>query len=98
MRELVVQTASLEAAHESDVRPRVQDLLDVYEIDEAVATPAPARIRIVDDVLTAGTHYRAMHTILSDRFPGVPIVGFFIARRVFANDRFEEMFGQFDQS
>ena len=25
----------------------------------------------VDDVLTAGTHYRAMHMLLSQRFPGV---------------------------
>jgi hypothetical protein len=38
---------------------------------------------ILDDVLTAGTHFRAMSIVLSQRFPGVPIVGLFIARRVF---------------
>ena len=48
--------------------------------------PAPAAIAIVDDVLTAATHYRAMHTALSERLPSVPVVGFFIARRVFPND------------
>jgi len=34
-------------------------------------------------VLTAGTHFVAMKTTLSRRFPGVSISGFFIARRVF---------------
>jgi len=43
------------------------------------------QIGILDDVLTAGTHFRAMQTVLSDRFPGVPIIGLFVARRVFQN-------------
>jgi hypothetical protein len=34
-------------------------------------------------VLTAGTHFVAMRTMLRDRFPQAPIFGFFIARRVF---------------
>ncbi len=84
VRELVVQTVSTAAAHQGD-RPSVEDLLHIYQIDEAKTTPAPLRIAIIDDVLTAGTHYRAMHTVLSGRFPGVPIVGMFIARRVFLN-------------
>ena len=45
--------------------------------------PFPREIGIVDDVLTAGTHYRAMHDTLRERFPQVPIIGIFIARRVF---------------
>ena len=50
----------------------------------AIAPPAKAKgIMIVDDVLTAGTHYRAMQTVLSQRFPGVPINAIFMARRVF---------------
>jgi hypothetical protein len=83
VRELVIQLQSSEAAHESDVRPTVEGLLEIYQIDENLTTPVPNGIAIVDDVLTAGTHHRAMHTILSARFPGVPIVGMFIARRVF---------------
>lgn len=46
----------------------------------------PSTVWIMDDVLTAGTHYRAMHIALSQRFPGVPIYGVFLARRVFAHD------------
>jgi len=83
VRELVVQTQSTEAAHESNFRPTVEELLAIYQIDENLTVPAPNRIAIVDDVLTAGTHFRAMHTVLSARFPGIPTVGMFIARRVF---------------
>lgn len=83
VRPLIRQTASMEAAHVSSQRPSVEDLLEVWEIDEALATPAPSAIAVVDDVLTAGVHYRAAHTLLSNRFPGVALVGFFIARRVF---------------
>ena len=86
VREMVAQRASVATAHETaagDDRVSVQDLLNVYELHEALANPPPTSIGIVDDVLTAGTHYRAMHTILSQRFPGVRIIGIFIARRVF---------------
>lgn len=85
VRELVVQTRSLPAAHESDQRPSIDDLLTVYRIDESKVAPAPRSIAIIDDVLTNGTHFRAMTTTLQHRFPGVPISGLFIARRVFQN-------------
>ncbi|MGB8182091.1 MAG: hypothetical protein WCF13_06965, partial [Stellaceae bacterium] len=66
VRELVVQGESMEAAHVSlSPRPTVEELVGVYTIDEALTAPAPQRIGIIDDVLTAGTHYRAMATVLS---------------------------------
>lgn len=83
IRNLVIQTESYEASHGSDYRITVDELLAIYEIDDSVAEPAPTAIAIVDDVLTAGVHYRAMHTVLSGRFPDVPIIGIFVARRVF---------------
>jgi hypothetical protein len=86
VRRLVRQRGSTEAAHEAGpfgARVSVEDLLTTYEIDETLAAPAPRAIGVFDDVLTAGTHFRAMHTILGARFPGVPITGIFIARRVF---------------
>ena len=89
VRELVLQRASVATAHETtagEERVSVQGLLDVYEIQENLALPTPTSIGIVDDVLTAGTHYRAMHTVLAARFPNVPIIGIFIARRVFPPD------------
>ncbi len=88
VRELVVQSLSTIAAHEAmpGQRPTVDELLALYSIDESVVQPPPTGILLVDDVLTAGTHYRAMHTVLSQRFPGVPIHAMFIARRVFPPD------------
>jgi len=84
VRELVVQRGCLAAAHESPSnRPSVEDLLRVYEIDESLVSPAPRWIGVFDDVLTAGTHFVALKTILQGRFPGISISGFFIARRIF---------------
>ena len=88
VRAIVRQAASTTASHEAGQGDRVtvEDLLDLYAIDETIAAPAPQTIGIVDDVLTAGTHYRAMHTALAARFPNVPIIGLFVARRVFPDD------------
>jgi hypothetical protein len=96
VRELVRQNQSTAAAHESeDHRQSVEDLLAIYEIDEVLTMPVPTAIGIVDDVLTAGTHFRAMQVRLSERFPGVPN-GFFIARRVFPDDLTTEIFDLFN--
>jgi hypothetical protein len=94
VRKLVVQTGSTTAAHEvgpGTSRVTVEELIQLYKIDEALTVPNPQAIGVLDDVLTAGTHFRAMKTVLSVRFPGVPITGLFIARRVFppASDDFE---------
>jgi hypothetical protein len=91
VRNLVVQAHSTNASHEvrQDGRVTVEKLLELYRIDDQRSQPVPRAIGIVDDVLTAGTHYRAMHTVLSRRFPGTPIVGIFVARRVFPDNAFE---------
>jgi len=88
VRALVQQRESIVGFHEREQgdRPTIDSLFDLYEIDESLAKPAPTRIGIVDDVLTSGTHFKAMQRVLNQRFPSVPIVGFFIARRVFPED------------
>ena len=89
VRNLVVQNRSMQASHERDQdqqRITKDELVDAYSIDENVAEPAPTNIAIVDDMLTAGTHYRAMHHVLSQRFPDAQILGMFIARRIFPDD------------
>jgi hypothetical protein len=88
VRALIIQGQSTNASHEvaQGERVTVEELLGLYTVNEAAAVPAPQAIGIVDDVLTAGTHYRAMHTVLANRFPGIPIIGLFVARRVFPDD------------
>lgn len=70
VRALVRQTVSLPSSHEAaeGERASVQSLVHAYEINEALAEPTPRSIGVLDDVLTAGSHYRAMHTVLSSRF------------------------------
>lgn len=87
VRELVLQRESIPAAHENpEYRPSIDELVDLYTINEDATEPFPRTIGVVDDVLTAGTHYKAVKHILESRFPDVPIYGLFIARRVFPDD------------
>jgi len=81
VRELITQRVSTDAAHESDYRPSPEELVELYELDEALAMPEPEAIVVVDDVLTTGSHYRAILMVLSERFPDVSVFGLFIARR-----------------
>jgi hypothetical protein len=85
IRNLLVQSESTEAAHEAvdGDRIAVEDLLAFYSIDEALAAPPPTALWIMDDVLTAVTHFRITQIVLSARFPGTPIFGIFVASRVF---------------
>lgn len=88
IRNLVRLTTSLPASHECGPgeRATVEELLENFQIDEALVDPTPQQIGVFDDVLTAGVHYRAVHTLLRARFPNARIVGFFVARRVFPPD------------
>ncbi len=85
VRNLVVQTGSMVANHArgAGARVTVEELSSAYSIAEELTNPAPKQIGVVDDMLTTGTHFRAMHEVLSKRFPGVPIIGLFVARRIF---------------
>ena len=88
VRNLVIQNQSMQASHErpSGSRISVEDLVDSYSIDENRSDPQPTHIGIVDDMLTVGTHYRAMETVLSERFPEAHLFGVFIARRIFPDE------------
>lgn len=86
IRELLFARESIAAAHTTTTRPTVADLIANLEIDDALARPAPTSIALVDDVITTGAHFVAAKTLLSARFPGVPIRGLFVARRVFDDE------------
>ena len=81
MRELIVQTESTEAAHDSRVRLSPHEIAGLYRIDEALTTPKPLVVVVVDDVLTTGAHFKATQSLLRSRFPGVSVFGLFVARR-----------------
>ncbi len=87
VRPLVYQTDSTDYSHNAEPGERltVEQLMNVYAIDESLVQPEPANIGIFDDVLTVGRHYRAMHNLLSARFPNARITGIFIARTIHPN-------------
>ena len=94
VRELVIQTRSMPAAHDSANRPPPSDWEKVYVIDEAVAEQAPTWIGIIDDVLVTGCKFRAMSNVLKSRFPDARITGLFIARRVLETPSFSEIYDE----
>jgi hypothetical protein len=80
IRELIIQCESMTPAHVSGLfRPTVAEIMENYEIDESLTEPPPNAIGLFDDILTAGSHFRAAKLVLLERFPGVPIVGVFLA-------------------
>ena len=62
--------------------PGPDELYQRYQIDQTLTEPVPRLIAVVDDVLTTGAHFKAMQRILNETFPGVPLIGLFLARRV----------------
>ena len=63
-------------------RPGPTEIRALYALDPELMNPTPSHIAICDDVLTTGAHFKAAQDILSEAFPGIQIVGCFIARRV----------------
>ena len=82
IRDIIIQPVSTDAVHETAARPTPPQIEAGYRLDEALTTPQPTFIGIVDDVLTTGAHFRAASSPLAAHFPAVQIVGLFIARCV----------------
>ena len=86
IRELIVQIESTEPSHKAEskglTRLKPDEILNNYTLDGSLKNPQPKVIFAVDDVLTAGSHFRAAKDFLSSHFPGVRVTGLFVARRV----------------
>jgi predicted amidophosphoribosyltransferase len=85
VREIVYQLESMDATHMmGESRHSIEDLVANYRIDENLIDPEPNHIVIVDDMLTAGKHLRAMRRVLGNQFPDAKFSAVFLARRIFA--------------
>jgi hypothetical protein len=82
VRELVVMTRNVTQSHLAGERVSIRELIASMTIDELHVQPRPITIGIVDDVLTTGRHFKAVQSILAERFPNVPAIGLFVARRL----------------
>lgn len=82
IRLLLRQEKTTDAAHLSPHRPRPEAIAANYRVNLALLTPKPAALAIVDDVLTTGAHFKAARQVLRPHFPGIPMIGIFLARTV----------------
>jgi predicted amidophosphoribosyltransferase len=82
------------ASHDTDERPGPDELYAALHFDPVAGRPAepPETIVLFDDMLTTGAHFVAASRKMAEFFPGVPVVGYFIARRVLPNatDAFDD--------
>jgi len=96
-RELIVQRESRAASHNSENRQTPDEIAENYIFDSNAAKGHRQMIVIFDDVLTAGSHYKAMKTVIRTHLPQSTIVGLFIARtaREAEIDWFEDLDQEF---
>jgi predicted amidophosphoribosyltransferase len=84
IRELIEQIESTET-FKGGHRLKPEELRANYRFAESQMENLPETIGIIDDVLTTGSHFRAMKDMLLERAPNCRVVGFFIARRAIPN-------------
>lgn len=72
---------SVAASHEVEQRPSKHELKQnlVLNIDKK-SYESKRFICLLDDVLTTGAHYSACKAVLQEAFPGVTVIGVFVAR------------------
>lgn len=89
IRTLLRLCHSVPADHAATTRLSLQALGAALAPDPAGQTGGPLRRGIVlfDDVLTSGKHFRCCAAALRTSYPGVPVAGVFLARRVRADCR-----------
>ena len=79
--ELIEQIESTETFKGGN-RKKPDELRTNYQFNEQLLQAGiPASIGIVDDLLTTGSHFRAIKDMILERLPGSSVVGFFVARR-----------------
>lgn len=78
--ELVEQISSRDASHISnDRRPDVEELQKNYRLTGKIADDISGII-ILDDVLTTGCHFKAIKSIICEKYPNIYVCGLFIAK------------------
>lgn len=93
IREMLSMKKSVVASHSREDRPTPDDLYDLMKIEAAVAKPKPSIVIILDDVLTAGSHFVAAKRHIEENYPEAKVIGLFVARRILETDDFDDIGG-----
>ena len=87
IRELLLQRESRPAAHaDPSNRKTPNEHYENFYVDEDSADPPPTQIGLFDDLIVTGSQFVAAKRRLAERFPGIPILGVFVARRRIVED------------
>jgi hypothetical protein len=62
----------------------IAELFKVYEINKKLIQPIPKKNFIFDDILTKGTHFKAIQKKLGEVWPKILIIGLFVARSIYS--------------
>jgi len=83
IKELVQQNQSMVAFHQPGTgTPRNPDVLvENYGIQEHLLSGIRDEIIVCDDVITTGSHFRAMETVIQNHLSNATVRGVFLARR-----------------
>ncbi len=90
-RDLLITTQDRQASHATDRRPSPDELRKTIGINPQCAQPAPKAVLLFDDVLTTGCTFKACKAILQEAYPGIPVVGLFVARRAIPRQKAEAL-------
>jgi hypothetical protein len=82
IREILSFRDNLRASHEGPPRPSPDEIFQNLVIDESLCQQKKAKIVLVDDVITAGAHFKACKAKILEYFPDAEVMGIFIARRI----------------
>jgi len=80
IRELIEQIESTDT-FKGGSRRKPEELRSNYRFDDRHLLNLPQCIGVVDDVLTTGSHFRAIKDMISEAAPDSQVVGIFVARR-----------------
>jgi len=80
-RDIIIQTQSTDPSHNSDDRLNPNELLNLYQIDLSAVNGIRNNIFIFDDMLTTGSHFKAVQQALLNNISNINVFGIFIARR-----------------
>lgn len=89
VQELILQNQSYEASHDCyrlrKNRPDSSELITRYSLQNVPSSELKDTIMIFDDVITKGSHFKAIQRLLAARYPEKKIIGLFIAQTYFYN-------------
>lgn len=84
IKDIIIQNESYEPSHLLSKRPTYSELKARYKLESIDNSQLREKLIIFDDVLTVGSHFRAVKSLLKESYPDKKIYGLFIARSISA--------------